>query len=504
MAADVTVIKPGVNSLTIPGAFPMSDPTPAVVAGVPIFSVPPEPGATGTVDFPFSSYTYLTDVTSISIPGITFSNWVDIGTGIRYDFTIDSDVPPATLVTVEFADGPCDPGPAPSNTFTTEYVPPVITSVEGIFYEDVQNYVCTVKGTGFYTTVNVTGNATYVSHVDVDPETIELTVNIGSPGIAFIQVVNPDGKTSNIVPVTVLAELPADVDHADMEPSTTGTSATLYIYGDNLNPPGAVLAFTGFTPSGPATYHTDSYIEIDGTITAPAAGDVLLDITSTSHSYLGLWLAKATASPGGAVVIHSIDNRFPKDNQSGFITTIFGENMDLVFSVEATPTDPDRLALDYQPVGPTPAVTVSIIGKTVDHITLSVNLENGLAYNSFDFLLYDVGVILVATAPAAITAQPSDDAPNISEADRLILDGAIPSAASAPWSVAIPVDYVFGDEIIAGSGWVLDTPLPVYAGGSWTVNGINAGAPGEDWELIVNRPSVPERAVYRIPGGVTT
>jgi hypothetical protein len=507
MMVDVVVNKPGLGAVSALGAFSMADPPTPVTSGVPSFSVLPEIGVTGTVDFTFSSNTnYLTDIVSVSVAGITFTNRVDVGGGVfRYDFAIASTVAPATSVNVEFSNGECDLGTA-VQTFTTEYVPPVITSVTGVKYEDVQGTIYTVKGTGFVTAtvINVGGNGTYNSHVDDDPETITVDVDNGAPGAITFQVVNPDAKTSNIFPLTIITELAPAIDHVDMEPATTGVNATLFIYGSNLHPPGVVLAFTGFTAIGAPTYHNNSYIEQDGLITAPAAGDVEVDITSTSHSYTGNYLATAVAAPGGATIITSINNQFPVDNQTGFITTIFGQNMSPVDSIEIAPTTPNQLDLAYFPATGTPAAVVTIISKTDDHVTVSVDIGAGVAFNSINFLLYDSFLALLATAPSAITVQPSPAAPDMPLGTRALLDATIPTGLGLSWNVLVPMDWVFGDEILA-TGFTFDMPLPTYVGGAWAINGTNVGAPGENWQLVVNRPSAsPERATYRVPGGETT
>lgn len=513
---DVSVYKPGVGTDALATAFnTLAVPATSITAGSATWSGGRRPGASGTVTFPFTAgLTHLTDIDSVSGSGIS----IDTGTRVQnpssleYDYSVASDAVPTTTVSVFFANGPCDGSPSQYDT-TVDYDTPVITSVDLVLYEDLTGVTGKIYGTGFYDsppgtlTVTGTGNISVVSSTVVSNTEIDVTVDNGSPGSAGLEVTNSNGDVSPTYPLTILTEEAPVIHHAELVPSVTGTSATLYVYGRNLNPPGAAYSFTGFTLT--ATNETlPTYLEFEGTITAAAGNDVLLTINSTSHSYPDLYLDTATAASGGDVLVHDIGNPEPEENQTSVLVTINGENLDQVATIEAEPDQADRQALRYVPVGVETPVVISIAETRPDNLVLSVDLKKGLTPNAYNFLLYDGSMSLLVIAPEAITVQPSQDAPVISDTARSLLDAAIPSGDGASWTVVFevtgPTPWMFGDQIV-GYGFTVVSSSFNPSTNEWTVEGTN-GTAGSNWQMTIERPGIPgtEEVNYRIPGGVVT
>jgi hypothetical protein len=513
---DVSVFKPGVGSDALPAAFnTLAVPATSITAGTAVWSGGLRPGASGTVTFPFTGgLIHLTDIQSVVGSDLS----IDLGTRIQnpasldYDYQVAAGAVPATTVSVFFANGACDTSPSQYDV-EIDYDNPVITSVDLELYEDMTGVTGKIYGSGFYDTppgtlvVAGTGNITVVSSNVISDTEIEVTVDNGSPGAAGFFVTNSNGDTSPTYALTILAEEAPVIYHAELVPSVTGTFSTLYVYGRNLYPPGAAYVFTGFSLT--ATNKTlPTYLEFEGTITAAAGNDVFLDITSTSHSYLNLYLDTATASPGGDVLVHDIGNPNPVENQTSVLVTISGENLDQVATVEAEPFDAARQALRYVPAGVVVPVSVSIAEIRPDNLVLSVDLEKGLTPNDYNFLLYDGGMSLLTIAPQAIHVEPSLNAPVISDPVRLLLDAAIPSGTGLSWMVVFevsgPTPWMFGDQIV-GYGFTVDSSSFNPSTNEWTVEGTN-GAPASDWQLTIERPAISgvEEGNYRIPGGVVT
>jgi len=507
-AVDVSVVKPGVSSATALAAIlTFTAPTLTITPGSAVWNNGLEPGAVGVVNFNIAvNLTHLTDI-SQGNPNIILTNRVVNISDVQYDYQIAADAPQGSIVQIYFTNGSCDGSPK-SYDVEFEYKAPTFTSVTWSPFEDLLGTVMGIHGTGFRAGLSVgLVNMSLVSIDSIADTKVTITVDNGPPGAASVEVVNSDFKTTGIQPLTVLTEIAPDVDVAKLDPDVEGSiGATIRIWGKYLTPPGAAYAFTGLAGAIPVVI-LPNYLEFIGDISVAAGVDVTLDITSTSHSYPGIYLDTVTASPGGDVLISDLSETEPKENQTAFEMTINGQNLDQVMSVEFEAADPDALGLAYFPNGATIPITGTIIEKRPDVLVLSMDFEPGLAYNVFNIIFYDGGMGILAIAPNAFTVQPSDDAPVILPANRLILDGSIPTAALANWMALVKVSgttpWMFGDNFQA-SGFTLGSVSYDSLNSEWSVAGTNLTA-GTKWQLKLARPAVPgEEAIYRVPGGEVT
>jgi hypothetical protein len=508
---DVSVYKAGVGSDTSLSAITsLSVPSLTLNPSDLTFDSGLEPGATGTARLtPTAGHVpHLTDIYENSeVIVLDTATRVENPSYVEWDYAVASDATEGASIDISFFNRDCDGAPV-SILSDIEYVAPTITSIEMSLYEDVLSNPVKIRGTGFRAgaTVNLTGNISFVSVDSIAPTLMEITVDNGVPGAASIEVENVDTKVSGPTGLTILTELAPVFHSSQLDTPVEGTSTTVRIWGLNLTPPGAIYSFTGLA-GVVQVLALSTYLEFTGTITASVGNPVTLDITSTSHSYLGLEVDIVEPTGGGDVVINAISNSTPQDNSTSVEVIIDGENLDLVVTVEAEVDDADRQALLYVPAGATVPVSVSITEKRPDTLVLSLDLEKGLAYNDYTFSLYDGGMVLLATAPAAIEAQPNDDAPTISKVTRANLDVGIPATGLALWSVVIkvegPTPWLFGDLWLA-TGFTITSQTFNSVTNEWTLEGTN-DASGADWEAILSRPGIPgvEWTVYRIPGGVT-
>lgn len=510
VAVDVSVMKAGVGSDTSLAAFAtLAIPTLTLNPGDLVFSDGLEPGATGTATLtPTTGFTHLTDLyvanTNIVLDPLTrVVNPADI----EWDYEVAADAVEGSTVDLEFDNGDCDVSPQ-THSQDIEYAAPTITSLEADFYEDVLSNTVKIRGTNFRAgaIVNLTGNLSFVSVDSITPTLMEITVDDGVPGAASIEVENLDTKVTGPEALTVLTELVPVFNSSQLDPSTEGTSTTVRIWGQNFTPPGAVYAFVGLA-GVVQVLALPNYLEFTGTITAAVGNPVTLGITSTSHVHPDLDVDLVEATGGGDVVIHSVSNPTPKENSTGVEFIVEGENLDLVVTVEAEVDDADKQALEYVPSGATIPVSVSVVTKIPSTLVLSLDLEKGLAYSDYTLKLYDGGMGLLATVPAALEAQPSDDAADISKVTRAALDIGIPNTGLALWSVVIKMEgatpWLFGDVWVS-AGFTITSQVFNSVTDEWTVDGTN-DAGGADWELKLTRPGIPgtEWTVFRIPGGVT-
>jgi hypothetical protein len=508
---DTSVVTPGTGSATSPAAFTtIVMPSLTLNPGDLVFSGGLEPGATGTATLtPTVGVTHQTDLYEVN-ESIIFNPATRTvnPTNIQWDYEVAAGAVEGSTIGLKFYNGDCDVSPQQHDQ-DIEYVTPAITSVEWLPYEDMLSTQMKIYGTGFRTgaIINTTGAISLVSVDLITPTVMTITVDNGSPGPATVEVENLDTKVSGPFALTILTEL-APVFHSSyLDPATEGTSTTVRINGTGLTPPGAVYTFTGLA-GAIQVLALSNYLEFTGTITAAVGNAVTLGITSTSHVHPDMDVDIVKATAGGDVVIHDVSNPTPIEHATSVELIFTGENLDRVITVEAEVVDADRQALRYVPTGATVPVVVSITEKRPDTLVLSLDIEKGLAYNEYDFSFYDVGMVLLATAPAAIELQPSSDAPVISKVTRAALDLAIPSTGGSLWTAVIKIDgaspWMFGDEIL-GVGFTINSQTFNGTTSEWTVEGTN-DPPGADWMLTVSRPGIlgTEEANYRIPTGATT